>query len=227
MTKLNPFPGQKFSYISSPELPNITKFYENGKGYYDTPDGKFVSITTILAANVPSEIISWRKAMGDSVADYIMRKAAARGKTVHSIIERYLSNHPPYPMQTYGLLPWGIFRIMRPALDNISDVRGIEIPIYSRNLRVAGTADTIADYDGVPSIIDYKTTTKLRNSNSIRNHLLQCAFYGICWEELTREKLEQIVIIMGAEDGNMAVFKEKLSDHVQKVKKLIQDYRAE
>ena len=224
--KLNPFPGQKFSYISSPELPNITKFYENGKGYYDTPDGKFVSITTILAANVPSEIISWRKAMGDSVADYIMRKAAARGKTVHSIIERYLSNQSLYPMQSYGLLPWGIFRIMRPALDNISDIRGIEIPIYSRNLRVAGTGDTIADYDGVPSIIDYKTTTKLRNSSSIRNHLLQCTFYGICWEELTREKLEQIVIIMGAEDGNMAVFKEKLSDHVQEVKKLIQDYRS-
>ena len=224
---MNPFSGQRFNYINPPELPSITKFFENGKGYYHTPEGKLVSITTILGANVPAGILSWRKSVGDSVADYIMHKAAARGKTVHSIIERYLSNNQPYPIQSYGVLPWGLFRVMKPALDKINDIRGIEIPIYSSSLHVAGTADTIADYDNIPSIIDYKTATKIRNSGDIRNHFLQSAFYGICWQELTREKLEQIVIIMGAEDGNTTVFNEKMSDHVEDVKKLIEDYRAE
>ena len=68
-----------------------------------------------------------------------------------------------------------------PALQKIDNIRALELPIYSRELGVAGTADAICDFEDVPAVVDFKTTSRMRDRESIERYFLQCAFYALAW----------------------------------------------
>ena len=50
--------------------------------------------------------------------------------------------------------------------------------------------------------------------------------YSLAWEELTGEKIEQIVILMAAEDGQMQVFTEQRSNYIESLNQAIVDYKS-
>ena len=55
---------------------------------------------------------------------------------------------------------------------------------------------------------------------------MQATFYSLAWEELTGEKIEQIVIIMASDnDGQMHVFIEQRSNYIESLKQAIADYK--
>ena len=163
--------------------------------------------------------------MGDDVANYVMRVAAKRGRGVHSMLRQQLTGSPIHGMVAeYGLLESALYRLMQPAVQRIDDIRGIEIPVYSSKLCVAGMADVIADFDGIPSVVDWKTATRLYDEIN-KSYILQATFYAVAWEELTGEKLDQIVIVVASEQGLVQVFKDKPSDHVRELRKVIREYR--
>ena len=194
-----------FRHLQPDQLPEIKQINVNGKRHYKTPSGNFISITTLLASETPPGILEWREAVGDDVADYVMRKAGDRGTKVHDIIELYLSNKPLDDLSiTYGVLASGLFNLMIPALDRIDNIRILEKGLYSERLGVAGRTDCIAEFDGKLSTIDFKTTSKKRDEIN-ENYLIQATFYSLAWEERTGQKIDQIVIITGAEDGQMSV----------------------
>ena len=115
---------------------------------------------------------------------------------------------------------------MQPALDNIDNIREIEQRLFSQKLEIAGTTDCVAEYDGVLSIVDFKSSTYMKDKDSITDYFIQATFYSLAWEELTGEKIEQIVIIMAAEDGQMQVFAEQRSNYIDSLKKAIVDYKS-
>ena len=114
---------------------------------------------------------------------------------------------------------------MQPELQYIDNIRALEKSIYSTTLKIAGTTDCVAEFDGILSIIDFKSSTWMKDEESIKVYLIQATFYAIAWEELTGEKIEQIVIIMASEDGKVAVFKSKPAEHMEKLMKSIEEYR--
>ena len=213
-----------YSHAECPPLPVLTQTNIGGKRHYVTPEGTFMSITSLLySQEVPDSIKSWRESVGNDVADYVMRTAARRGTKVHKIVELALSNKPVGDVIDYGVLPVALFSMMQPALDRIDQIRALEQPLYSTEFGVgiAGTTDSVCSFDGVPSIVDYKTASKMREREDIQNYLMQCAFYASAWTWQTKQPIDQIVIIMVSEDGRLRIFKDKPSAHLDKLRELV------
>ena len=213
-----------FAHLPTHELPQIKQINIDGKRHYETPHGTFISITTLLSSVTPQGILDWRESVGDDVADYAMRIAAIRGNKLHKIVELYLSNKPQNDLVgEHGILAAGLFSLMRPAFDKINKIRALEQTLYSANLGVAGRTDCIADFDGELSTIDFKTTSKMRDEPS-ENYLLQATFYATAWEEQTGERIKQIVIITGAENGQLNVKTDDPLKYIDKLKKIIEEH---
>ena len=215
-----------FVHLPAQELPEIKQINIDGKRHYETPHGTFISITTLLSSLTPGGILDWRESVGDNVANYVMRIAATRGSKLHNIVESYLLNEPKNDLVgEHGILAAGLFNLMRPALDKINKIRALEQTLYSKNLSVAGRTDCIADFDGHLSTIDFKTTSKIHDETN-ENYLLQATFYATAWEEQTGERIKQIVIITGAENGQLDVKTDDPSKYIGKLKKIIEEYKA-
>ena len=73
----------------------------------------------------------------------------------HKLSENYLSNTGK--AESCHLLAFARFSKLKSLLDKINNVHGLDVFLYSKNFKVAGTAHTVAEYDGRLSIIDYKT----------------------------------------------------------------------
>lgn len=216
---------KKFTHLESLDLPILTRTSVDGKRHYKTPCGLLISITTLLSSNVPDAILKWRERVGDDVANYVMRVAANRGTKVHKMAELALSNQPIGDVSDYGMLPFAMFHMMEPALQKIDNIRALELPIYSRELGVAGTADAICDFEDTLAVVDFKTSSRMRDRESIERYFLQCAFYALAWGELTGEKIEKIIVVMVSEDGRMEIFREDTSRHIPRLIEIIKEYK--
>ena len=214
-----------FEHLPPEKLPQIKQTNVDGKRHYDTPSGTFISITTLLSSQTPQGILEWRKSVGEDVANYVMRTAASRGSRVHDMIEAYLSNKPLGNLTTdYGVLAAGLFNLMVPILDRIDNVRVLEKGIYSKRLGIAGRTDCIAEFDGKLSTIDFKTASKQRDEIN-ENYLIQATFYSLAWEELTGQKIDQIAIITGTEDGHASVKVDTPTKYVKRLEDIVEEYK--
>ena len=181
---------------------------------YHTPDGRtFPSITTVLGILSEAGIAAWRKRVGEEEANRVGARASARGTLVHSIIERYLLNEDvteflPHIRQS--------LENVRPILDErLGTIYGLEVPLYSSYLGLAGRVDCVAEFDGVPSIVDFKTSKRVKKKEYISNYFAQMAGYAVMWEERTGMPITNTVIIMDVDDNEPLVFKEHRDNHIE------------
>jgi len=89
--------------------------------------------------------------------------------------------------------------------------------MYSDHLRLAGTVDCVAEFDGRLSIIDFKTASKQKQKSYIENYFMQCAAYAIMFEERFDIPVSQIVVAIAVEDDEPQVFIEKRDTHVKRL----------
>lgn len=180
---------------------------------YVTPDGsKFPSVTTVLSIINEESIRRWRLRVGEEEANKVGHRASNRGSAVHSIIEGYLKNEStndylPHIKQSLASL--------RPVLDkSIGKIFGLETALYSRHLGMAGRCDCIAEFDGVPSIIDFKTSRWPKKKEKITNYFAQASAYAIMFEERTGMAIPNTVILMDVDDYGPVVFKEHRDNYI-------------
>ena len=215
-----------FTHLLHPEIPKIKQININGVRHYDTPDGTLISITSLLKNFTPEGILEWRKAVGEDVANEVMRAAADRGSKVHKIIENCLSNKSENDLVgNYGELAARMFSQMIPALDKIDRIRALEKGLYSTRFGIAGRVDCIAEYDKELTVIDFKTSTRKRDERN-ETHLVQASFYSLAWEERTGEKVNQIAILTTTEDGELDVYRDDPSNHVDRLEEMIEEYKS-
>ena len=150
-----------------------------------------------------------------------MRRAANRGKATHNLVENYIKGETP---SERGVLPLGLFRLMRPYLENIGDVHLIEEIMYSKELTLAGQVDCIAQYRDKLSVIDFKTANKEKIEEWIDNYFLQTTAYAIMYEEIFGTPIEQIVILIAGEDGSMQEWIKKPEDYKPQLKESIENF---
>jgi predicted RecB family nuclease len=119
-----------------------------------------------------------------------------------------------------------IFDQIKKVLDsNVDNVIASESTLISHKLKVAGTTDLIAEYDGKLSIIDYKTASKRKRKEWIENYFLQSAMYSYMLWEMTGIMAKQIVIIIGIDSEPEAqVFKVNPADYIEKAAQMCRDY---
>ena len=195
----------------------------NGKRFYKTPEGLlYPSVTTITSQHGKDKIIEWRKRVGEEEANRISTKASNRGTKVHKICENYLNNEEDYartnPAHIHKTMPDTIamFKSLQPLLDeHVNNIHALEIPLYSHHLRVAGRVDCIAEYDGKLSIIDFKTSGKLKEESWIKGYFMQCSAYAVMYEERTGIPVSQIVIMIAVDSEHPQVFIKKRNDYIK------------
>ena len=194
----------------------------DGKRHYVTPSGgKYKSVTTILDEKLDkSALLEWRKKVGDAEATRISTQAANRGTAIHSIAERYLLNHETYPP---GSMPANIdtFKKLRPIIDErIGKLFGLEYYVYSDRLKTAGATDCIAEFDGINSIIDFKTSRKPKKEEWIESYFLQATCYAMMVEERLPLIIPQIAILIAVDHEEPQVFVKSKSDYIKKVEEI-------
>jgi genome maintenance exonuclease 1 len=150
-----------------------------------------------------------------------MGRAARRGKAMHTLVEQYLKNETP---SIRDVLPLGLFKLVRPYVDQIDNIRLLESIMYSKKLTIAGQVDCVAEYNGKLSVIDFKSANKSREEGWIENYFLQTTAYSMMYEETFGEKIEQIVIILGCEDGVAQTFIKKTADYQKKLIESIDNF---
>lgn len=191
---------------------------------YTTPDGnKFPSITTVLSILSEESIAKWRARVGEEEANRVSLKASGRGTLVHEIVEDYLNNkdtssYMPHIQQS--------LKNIKPILDNnIDKIYALEVPLYSKHLGVAGRVDCVGVFNGVPSIIDFKTSKRKKSADMISNYFAQMAGYAVMWEERTGMPIVNTVIIMDVDDEEPIVFKQHRDNHIQLLIDTIKEYK--
>ena len=209
------FPDE-FDYFPREEI--------NGIRHYVTPNGSYPSVTTVLGAMLDkSALIEWRKRVGDEEANRVSRLAATRGTNIHNMCESYVRGEDVDVSMPFNLV---MFNQIKKVLDeHVDDIVGCELTLASDELKVAGSCDLIALYDGKLSIIDYKTSTKNKMKDWIESYFLQTVLYSYMLWEMTGMMAKQCVIIIAVEEEPEAqVFIIKPREYIGKAAALCRAY---
>lgn len=203
-----------FNPVSLPEL-ETTEI--DGRRYYITPGGTFPSVTTILGEKLSKDAITaWKNRVGEEEAKKVSIQAARRGSAIHSICENYILGND----YKRGQMPVNLetFSKIKPHLDlSLGSIYGIEVPLWSSKLKTAGRTDLLAGWHGVNSVIDFKTSKRIKNEEDIESYFLQATCYSLMAEELTMYRFPQIVIVMAIDHEDTKVFIKDRDQYVDRV----------
>lgn len=207
------------------EFPKLLQENVDGSRLYVTPSGaKYPSVTTVLSDYGKKELMEWRARVGDEHANKVSRQATTRGTSVHKVIETYLNNDL---ISQDDLMPnvKSLYVRMKPELDKLNNIHCLEDRLFSHQLKLAGTVDCIAEYNGVLSVIDFKTSVRLKKKDKIGSYFMQGTAYATMFEEMTGLKIEQIVIMIGVDSANFCqVLKVKPEDYRDELQFYIDKY---
>jgi len=179
---------------------------KDGRRYLTKEGNAYPSVTTVLSLVNEEKIAAWRKRVGEAEADRIGNRAATRGTQVHALLEKYVNNEENC---TEGYLPHVVQSLenLKPLLDkHITKVYGTEIPLYSDHLRLAGTCDAIVEWDGKPTIVDFKTSRRPKKKKDISSYFMQLAAYAVMWEERTGMPVNLTRIVMDVDDFHPVMY---------------------
>ena len=123
-----------------------------------------------------------------------------------------------YDMATYKSLV--------PELNKITNIRCLEAGLYSDYLRVAGSVDCIGEYEGVLSVIDFKTSGRMKYRNEIHSYFKQTAAYSFMFYEMTNQIPSQLVILMAVDFSPTQVFIESPKEWLPEFIKLRNKYEG-
>lgn len=219
---------KQFNHVKLGELNYDLESETTEKGrVYKTPGGNlYPSITTVLSAYNKKAIMEWRQRVGEQKANEISRKASGRGTKLHNTVEKYLLNEMT-DLQIKTMMPdiKEMFVDIRKIIDaGIGDIYGIETPLYSDKLKLAGRCDCIAEWQGELSIVDWKTASKSKEKAYIQNYFMQATAYAEMFEERTGKPIDQIVIAIAVEGEGTQLFVERKDGYLAKLQEYIDNY---
>ena len=199
----------------------------SGRTYVDPEGNKYPSITTVLSILSRDGIAEWRQRVGEEEANRVSYRASTRGTAVHDIVEKYIDNEV-IDKSKYTMDVIQSWKNLQPILDErIGTVFEQECPLYSKHLGVAGRVDCVAEFDGVPSIIDFKTSRKAKKREWVTNYFIQESAYAIMWEERTGMPITNLVTIMDVDNEQPIVFKEHRDNWAPKLLETIELYKQD
>lgn len=210
------------------DTPEVSAKQVDDFRYYQIPYGDghvwVPSVTTITGYEKKEFFKEWRE---DPANARKLDIALERGNAVHDACELYLKGDLAYDdclrdCNTHRQC----FEVIQKVLDrSVSNVYALEESLYSTEHKYAGRVDCIAEFDGVLSIIDFKNTMKPKRKEWIQNYFLQSTAYSIAWKELTGQKIDQFVIIVGHADGTKCqVFREPTMHYKQDLYTCIRNF---
>jgi len=194
----------------------------------DTPAGRFYeiepgliypSVTTIIGKYFDKSYLSvWKEKIGEREAGLITGSSATKGKNIHKMAEKYLLGED-YKKGQISLNLYEFNKLIPVLNQHITKVLGIEIPLYSHELKTAGTTDLVCEWDQERSIVDFKTARSAKSKEDILNYFAQATAYAMMFEECYGLTVKQIVIILLVEhEDRPVVFVEQSENYMDLVK---------
>lgn len=207
-----------------PKPPLLKERKIKGKRHYISPSGKALpSVTTVLAMLSEVGINAWKKSIGEAEANKISTRAMANGTILHKMFEDYLDNKQPKSTNET------CDKLFEQAKDlitqNIQNIRAQEVQLFSDKMGLAGRVDCIAEYGGKLSVIDFKSARKKKQKSWIKGYFLQATAYAEMFNEITNQNIEQVVILISAEDGTVNAYIENPNDWKDHLYDVVADYR--
>lgn len=215
LTSTEPFnhnwlPKQKIQQINRPE----------GRRYLIDNKYLYPSVTTVLGTLSNKEIEEWKKAVGTIEADRVSKRATGLGTILHDRVERFLLNEVVQIPKT-DFISVNNFKRLVPVLSRINNIKLLEFPLYSHILKMAGTIDCCAEYEGELSVIDFKTSSRLKDKSEIDSYFIQTGIYSLMIEELYKIKINRLVIIMSINNETPKVFIDSRSNWLNEIANLM------
>ncbi|PAX53421.1 exonuclease [Brunnivagina elsteri] len=155
--------------------------WNNGIGYLEDSRGFRLPGTTsiIQASKSPlqkAQLIRWQQKQG---SDQIVKASKERGTSIHKLINNYLivkaskesgiSLHELINNYRFSYEPFSCpdsiepyWNNLLPILENIDDIKLIEANLFHYYLGYAGRVDCVASYLGIPCIIEFKTSDRIK-----------------------------------------------------------------
>jgi genome maintenance exonuclease 1 len=217
-----------FNHITH-QFPKLLQENIDGNRLYVTPNGdRYPSVTTVLADYNKKEIMEWRARVGEEQANKVSRAATNRGTGVHKALELYIKNED---ISSLEMMPnvKSLFVRMKQEIDSkVNNIHCLEDKLYSHKLKLAGTVDCIAEHNGVLSVIDFKTSVRLKKKENIGNYFMQGAAYATMFTELTSIPINQVIILIGVDTANfcqtLVVKGEELNNYKNQLQTYIDAY---
>ncbi len=178
----------------------LKEVQQNNKRFYQTPEGIFPSVTTVVGFEKQQFFAEWRKKNPDE-----SKRVTGRGTEFHSLIEKYLKNETIDYDNLNSNIKF-LFSQLKPELDKLDNIIALETPLWSKILGLAGRTDCIAEYDGKLSIIDFKASSKEKREKDIDNYFMQATAYALMFQERTGMIIDNFAILISCEDGMKQVF---------------------
>ena len=144
--------------------------------------------------------------------------------------EDYLNNvHVSWPEKwkehEKHFLPYCLFnQLKEQALCNINGIYAQEAGLYSDKYKVAGRVDCIAEWNNVLSVVDFKTSKNPKKEEYIEDYFIQGSAYCEMYEELTETTINQVVILVVSEDGNVQEFIKDKTEYLQPLVETIDSF---
>lgn len=212
---------KKFTHIKKITQNDLLSEESESERYYLTPEGKYPSVTTVTGWEKRKFFAQWRKNNPEEA-----KRTTSRGNKLHKLIEKYINNEK-LEKKEIDLATLDLFLQIKKNVDRIDNIHALEIPLYSKLLKLAGRVDCIAEFDGELAVIDFKGSTKEKRKEDIENYFLQATAYSIMWKERTGVAIKKIVILISSEDGGVQVFEANPINYVESLKSAIEKYERE
>ena len=185
----------KYQY---PELQRIENSL--GRFYIDSDNNEVPSVTTVLdnMSDKKASLKEWRNRVGDIEADRVMNEATDIGSMVHLSLENHLNgiDKNVFTNDSLGNMAKRMSqKLIDDALQDISEVHGLEVHLVLNKL-YAGTADCVGVIDGKDTIIDFKTSKRIKKKEWIEDYFLQGCAYANAHNIMFNTDISQVVILM-------------------------------
>ena len=196
---------EKFEY---PALKRVTA--KNGQRQYTGDDDQPVpSVTTVLSdTGDKTALINWRKRVGDAEANRVSKEAAGLGTKVHNALEKYVLNEE-YDIKGNNhisiMAKTMLDEMISKGLSQVDEIWGVEVALIAKGL-YAGTSDAVGMFNGVESIIDFKTAKKIKKREWIEDYFMQGCAYALAHNEMFGTNIKQVAILMIDREGKYADF---------------------
>lgn len=213
------------NFLPFTELATVT--LHNAR-YYITPEGpKYPSVTSVLGrASDQTWLKEWKERVGEEEARKISFSAMGKGTTVHTACEWFLRNDPKLAFKLSKVMPTTLaaFAKIRPILQKyVAEVYGIELPLYSHDLKTAGRTDALVKLKSVKAILDFKTTRGAfmpKEESDIENYFLQTTAYALMAEERHGIEVPAIAILLTNGLDRPQFFVREKKNYVEKTKEI-------
>ena len=184
----------------------------------------YLSVTGLTGKESAEGLLDWRKRVGDEVADRMMREGAERGTTIHKFCEIYLQNEPILIPEN-KISEYYTFKAMKPELNNLNNIWGLEIPMWSDEYRLKGRCDCIAEYKTDLAMIDFKTSKKPKKREWLGGYFVQATAYVQMVKEQTGIDIKNIILMFGITNYNQCIIvQDKPENHIKELNRMNNEF---